>query len=45
MAKLTFTKMATTAENLADPELLEASWDLSALVDGDEDNGVTRQLD
>jgi oligoendopeptidase F len=37
--------MSTTAENLADPELLEAAWDLSALVDGDEDNGVTRQLD
>ena len=37
--------MATTAENLSDPELLEAAWDLSALVDGDEDTGVTRQLD
>ncbi|MGZ4245775.1 MAG: M3 family oligoendopeptidase, partial [Solirubrobacteraceae bacterium] len=37
--------MATTADNLADPELLEAAWDLSALVDGDEDHGVTRQLD
>ena len=37
--------MSTTAENLADPELLEAAWDLSALVDGDEDTGVTRQLD
>jgi oligoendopeptidase F len=37
--------MATTAENLADPELLEAAWDLSALVDGDEANGVARQLD
>jgi oligoendopeptidase F len=37
--------MATTADNLADPELLQAAWDLSALVDGDEDNGVTRQLD
>jgi oligoendopeptidase F len=37
--------MATTADNLADPELLEAAWDLRALVDGDEENGVTRQLD
>jgi oligoendopeptidase F len=37
--------MSTTADNLTDPELLEAAWDLSALVDGDEDNGVTRQLD
>jgi oligoendopeptidase F len=37
--------MSTTAENLADPELLEAAWDLTALVDGDEDNGVPRQLD
>jgi oligoendopeptidase F len=37
--------MSTTADNLADPELLEAAWDLSQLVDGDEDNGVTRQLD
>ena len=37
--------MSTTADHLADPELLEAAWDLSALVDRDEDNGVTRQLD
>jgi oligoendopeptidase F len=37
--------MSGTAENLADPELLEAAWDLSALVDGDEENGVARQLD
>ncbi|MFL5862516.1 MAG: M3 family oligoendopeptidase [Solirubrobacteraceae bacterium] len=37
--------MATTADNLSDPELLEAAWDLSALVDGDEGQGVTRQLD
>jgi oligoendopeptidase F len=37
--------MATTADNLADPELLEAAWDLSALVDGDAENGVVRQLD
>ena len=45
LAKLPSTKMSTTADNLADPELLEAAWDLSALVNGDEDNGVTRQLD
>ncbi len=37
--------MSSTAENLSDPELLEAAWDLSALVDGDEDHGVDRQLD
>ena len=37
--------MSTTADNLADPELLDAAWDLSVLVDGDEENGVTRQLD
>jgi len=36
--------MATTAENLADPELLEAAWNLDPLVDGDEHNGVVRQL-
>jgi oligoendopeptidase F len=37
--------MTTTAENLADPELLDAAWDLTELVDGDEQNGVTRELD
>jgi oligoendopeptidase F len=37
--------MTTTAENLADPELLEAAWNLSPLVDGDEEHGVARQLD
>jgi oligoendopeptidase F len=37
--------MSTTADNLADPELLEAAWDLGELVDGDEANGVARQLD
>ncbi len=37
--------MASTAENLSDPELLEAAWDLSALVDGDLEQGVERQLD
>jgi oligoendopeptidase F len=37
--------MAATSANLTDPELLEAAWDLRALVDGDEENGVVRQLD
>jgi oligoendopeptidase F len=37
--------MSSTAQNLTDPELLEAAWDLSALVDGDEQQGVQRQLD
>ena len=37
--------MSSTAENLSDPELLEAAWDLSGLVDGDEEHGVERQLD
>jgi oligoendopeptidase F len=37
--------MSSTAENLSDPELLEAAWDLGALVEGDEDHGVDRQLD
>jgi oligoendopeptidase F len=37
--------MSSTAENLSDPELLEAAWDLTALVDGDEEHGVDRQLD
>ncbi|MFZ1995234.1 MAG: M3 family oligoendopeptidase [Solirubrobacteraceae bacterium] len=37
--------MSTTADNLSDPELLEAAWDLRELVDGDEQTGVTRQLD
>ena len=37
--------MSSTADNLADPELLEAAWDLGELVDGDEENGVARQLD
>jgi len=36
---------STTEENLADPELLDTSWDLAALVDGDEETGVQRQLD
>jgi oligoendopeptidase F len=37
--------MSSTAANLADPVLQEAAWDLSELVDGDEEHGVTRQLD
>src|SRR5450755_3218453 len=35
----------TAAEHLADPELLETEWDLSALIDGDDDAGVQRLLD
>jgi oligoendopeptidase F len=37
--------VSSTAEHLADPELLQAAWDLSALVDGDEHSGVNVQLD
>jgi oligoendopeptidase F len=37
--------MATAADHLADPELLATEWDLTPLVDGDESNGVERQLD
>ncbi|MGH2856320.1 MAG: M3 family oligoendopeptidase, partial [Solirubrobacteraceae bacterium] len=37
--------MATAAENLADPELLDAAWDLRELVGRDEQHGVARQLD
>jgi oligoendopeptidase F len=37
--------MATTAENLADPELLETEWDLDPLVYGEGDAGVDRLLD
>jgi len=36
--------MSATADHLADPELLEAAWDLSPLVDGDLDEGAQRQL-
>jgi oligoendopeptidase F len=36
--------MATTAENLADPELLETEWDLDPLVYGEGDDGVDRLL-
>jgi oligoendopeptidase F len=37
--------MATTADHLADPELLETAWDLDPLVDAEGDRGVERQLE
>jgi oligoendopeptidase F len=37
--------VSSTSANLSDPELLRAAWDLSPLVDGDEESGVQRQLD
>jgi oligoendopeptidase F len=37
--------MATTADHLADPELLETEWNLAPLVDGADDAGVDRLLD
>jgi oligoendopeptidase F len=33
------------ADHLSDPDLLEAAWDLSPLVDGEDDAGVDRQLE
>ena len=36
--------MATITEHLTDPELLASEWDLAPLVDGDEQNGVQREL-
>jgi oligoendopeptidase F len=36
--------MATTAEVLADPELLNTAWDLSPLVDGDPAHGFDKLL-
>src|SRR5438874_2418546 len=36
--------MATTAENLADPELLQTEWDLEPLVYGEGEAGVDRLL-
>jgi oligoendopeptidase F len=36
--------MTTTADHLADPELLAAEWDLGPLVDGEAEAGVRRQL-
>jgi len=38
-------KMATVAELLNDPELLEAAWDLTPLVDGNTATGVDKLLD
>jgi oligoendopeptidase F len=37
--------MSTTADHLADPELLATEWDLEPLVDGEGEVGVNRQLD
>jgi oligoendopeptidase F len=37
--------VSTAADHLADPELLETAWDLSPLVDGEDETGVRRQLD
>jgi oligoendopeptidase F len=37
--------MTSTDEILNDPELLDTAWDLTPLVDGDERDGVRRQLD
>jgi oligoendopeptidase F len=37
--------MSTTADPLADPELLESEWDLAPLVDGGGEQDVARQLD
>jgi oligoendopeptidase F len=37
--------VSTTADHLADPELLETEWDLAPLVDGQDDAGVDRLLD
>jgi oligoendopeptidase F len=45
IAGYSLTEVSTTAQNLADPELLKTAWDLSPLVDGDEESGVQRQLD
>jgi oligoendopeptidase F len=41
-ANLSF--VATTAEHLADPELLATEWDLEPLVDGEDGAGAERQL-
>ncbi|HUO69193.1 MAG TPA: M3 family oligoendopeptidase [Solirubrobacteraceae bacterium] len=37
--------MSTTADHLADPELLATEWDLSPLVDGEGEDAVERQLE
>ncbi len=44
LANLTL-PMSTTADNLADPELLRTEWDLAPLVDGQGETGVDRLLD
>ncbi len=42
---LTSPTVSTTAEHLADPELLETEWDLSPLAFGEGEAGVRRELD
>ena len=37
--------MATSGSVLSDPELLATEWDLSPLIDGDEEHGVERLLE
>jgi oligoendopeptidase F len=37
--------MATTFDPLADPELLATEWDLEPLVDGQDGEGVERELE
>ena len=37
--------MATSADVLSDPELLATEWDLSPLIDGDEEHGFERLLE
>jgi oligoendopeptidase F len=37
--------MTTASDHLNDPELLEAAWDLTPLVNGDEEGGFDSQLD
>ena len=37
--------VSTTADHLADPELLATEWDLSPLVDGEGEDAVERQLE
>ncbi len=44
-ARVTFPAVSDTASHLADPELLEASWDLEPLVDGSGADGVRAALD
>jgi oligoendopeptidase F len=42
---LSSVEMSTTADPLADPELLATEWDLDPLVDGDGEAGVNRMLE